>query len=148
HGAASQGGSGKVANRAPSPDLRETTRPGPAPVERPRREASDLHRVLHFLCTAKLGQDWTSPRNAFGGWRAMGKILASTVAAVVGVVCAGLIGLIAGQAPVFHWEMAGLVVALVAAVGGAAAGAAGAASGNATLGACAGALSGGALFTL
>jgi hypothetical protein len=78
----------------------------------------------------------------------MGKILASTVAAVAGVVCAGLIGLVVGQAPVFHWEMAGLVVAFVAAVGGAVGGAAGAASGNAALGACAGALSGGALFAL
>jgi hypothetical protein len=78
----------------------------------------------------------------------MAKSIAVVVAGAVGLVVAGVLGLLAGQAPVFHWEMAGLVVAVVAAVGGLVAGAVGAASARAGVGASVGALIGGAGFAL
>jgi hypothetical protein len=78
----------------------------------------------------------------------MGKLIAILGAAIAGLLVAGALGFLAGQAPVFHWEMAGLILAVLSAVGGAVAGAAGAASGKLSIGACAGALGGGSLFAL
>jgi hypothetical protein len=78
----------------------------------------------------------------------MRKLLAAILAAVIGLAVAGALGLLAGQAPVFHWEMAGLFVAGDAAVAGAIAGAVGAASGRWGIGAGVGSLLGGATFIL
>lgn len=78
----------------------------------------------------------------------MGKVVAVIIAAVVGFLVAGALGLLVGQAPVFHWEMAGLFVMAVAAAAGAFAGAAGAASGKVSVGMAVGVLLGGAAWLL
>jgi hypothetical protein len=78
----------------------------------------------------------------------MGKSLAVALATVLGLLTAGGLGLLAGLAPVFHWELAGLVVAIWAAVGGALAGAAGAASGKVGIGVAVAVLLGGGAFLL
>jgi hypothetical protein len=78
----------------------------------------------------------------------MGKLLAVIGATACGLVTAACIGLVAGQAPVFHWELAGLVVAVVSAASGAIAGGAGAASGKVAVGVVTGVLLGGAGFFL
>jgi hypothetical protein len=78
----------------------------------------------------------------------MGKVVAVISAAVVGLLVAGALGLLVGQAPVFHWEMAGLFVMAVSAAAGALAGAAGAASGRVSVGVAVGVLLGGAAWLL
>jgi hypothetical protein len=78
----------------------------------------------------------------------MGKVIAVIVAGGVGFVVAGVLGMLVGQAPVFHWELAGLVLAIEAAVAGLVAGVVGAASGRIVVGACVGVLIGGAGFAL
>jgi len=86
-----------------------------------------------------------SPEKSEG---AMGKLGAVVIAAVVGLLVAGALGLLVGQAPVFHWEMAGLVVAFVAGLGGLVAGTSGAASGKVGVGVAVGVLLGGGAFLL
>jgi hypothetical protein len=78
----------------------------------------------------------------------MQKLLAVLIAAIVGLGAGGGLGLLLGQAPVFHWEMAGLVVAVVAAGGGTIAAATGTLSGRVTVGAGVGAVLAGAVFLL
>jgi hypothetical protein len=78
----------------------------------------------------------------------MEKFITVVLAAVVGGLVAGALGLLIGQAPVFQWEMAGLFVIAEAAVAGAIAGAAGAASGRVAVRAAVGVLLGGAAWLL
>jgi hypothetical protein len=78
----------------------------------------------------------------------MGKVVAVIIAAAVGLLVAGALGLFVGQAPVFQWEMAGLFLVAVAAAAGALAGAAGAASGKVGVGVAVGVLLGGAAWLL
>jgi hypothetical protein len=82
------------------------------------------------------------------GENAVGKILAVVLAAAAGLLVAGGLGFVAGEAPVFHWEMAGLVVALLAAAGGAVAAGSGAGSGKPGVGAAVGSLLTGMAFVL
>lgn len=79
----------------------------------------------------------------------MGKSVAVVVAGGgVGLVVAGVLQMLVGQAPVFHWEMANLVLTILAAVAGLIAGLVGAAFARIGVGACVGVVIGGAGYAL
>jgi hypothetical protein len=78
----------------------------------------------------------------------MRKLFAIVAGGVAGSLIAGSLGLLIGEAPAFHWELAGLVLAVIAALAGALAGTIGAASRKASAGAFVGAVAGGSLFAV